>query len=139
MTILPVLHSRAILWRGLELLIATLALVGAAAMQLWICGVLAIPVALVAWRWRPWWVWGMSADAVLAAAARSAGMVRARYEPRADARSAVVGGATRLRCLRLAGLVTIVVAEGQLTPKVKLWRNVFRKSVQNHTRRVASA
>ena len=139
MTILPLLHLRAVLWRGPELLIATLALVGAMATQAWVLAGFALPVAIVAWQWRPWWIWGMRADAVFAAASRSAGMVRARYEPQADARAAVVGGATKVRCVGIAGIATLVVTTGQPTPKVNLWRNVFRKAVQNHLWRVASS
>ena len=139
MTILPLLHSRAVLWRGPELLIATLALVGAMAAQAWVLVGLAIPVAVVAWKWRPWCVWGMATDAVFAASSRAAGMVRARYEPHAGPRAAVVGGATHVRCVGIARVATVVVATGRLTPKIKLWRNVFRKSVQNHVWRVASS
>lgn len=139
MTILPLLHSRAVLWRGPELLIATLALVGAIATQAWGLAALVVPVAVVALRWRPWWVWGMTADAVVAASARSAGMVRARYEPQAHPHAALVGGAAQVRCVGVAGVATVVVATGSLSPKVKLWRNLFRKSVQNHVWRVASS
>ncbi len=139
MTILPLMHSRAVLWRGPELLIATLALVGAMAPQAWMLASFAIPIAAVAWWLRPWLVWGMRADAVFAAAARSAAMVRARYEPRAEPRAALVGGAAHVTCVGVAGVVTVVVTTGRLTPKVKLWRNLFRKSVQNHVWRVASS
>lgn len=139
MTILPLLHSRTVLWRGPELLIATLALVGAMATQAWVLAALAIPVAVVAWRWRPWWVWGMRADAVRSVAARSAGMVRARYEPLAHPQVTLVGGAAHVRCVDVARVATMVVASGRLTPKVKVWRNLFRKSVQNHVWRVASS
>ena len=139
MTILPLTHSRAILWRGPELLIATLALVGAMAIHVWWLAGLSLPVVAVALTWRPWVAWGMNADAVVAAAGRSATMVRARYEPYEDARGALVAGVAHVRCTRLAGPVTVVVTSGTVTPKVKLWRNVFRKSVQNHVWRVASS
>lgn len=146
LTLLPVLHRRAALWYGREALAATLALCGAAA-TVWPVAVASVAVVLGIALWvGPWLVWGASADAVASGAKVAAGMVRARWEPHGAAgepeqatpmRQVLVGGAATLRILRLLPGVTLLVLTGKRTPKVKLWRNVFRKQVQNHTWRVA--
>lgn len=137
-TVLPFAHRRAALIYGREALVATLALIAAAATQWWPAVVLVLVAVGVAWFLGPWLALGIGPDAVVTAAERAAGMVRARWEPDASgARKVRIGGAATVRVLRVLPRVCLVVLTGRRTPKVRLWRNVFRKNVQNNTLRVA--
>ena len=146
LTILPLAHGRASLWYGREALAATLALCGAAA-TVWLLALVTIPLVLaVAFLLGPWIAWVIRADAVVSGAKVAAGMVRARWEPHVSAeeshenpplRKVLLGGAATVRIVPLLPGVTLLLLAGKRTPKVKLWRNVFRKQVQNHTWRVA--
>jgi hypothetical protein len=137
LTILPVIHGRAALWYGREGLAATLALAGALA-TVWPLAVVTLPVVLlIALFVGPWIAWGARADAVASGAGVAAGMVRARFEPQDSPRTVLIGGAATLRIVPLLPGVTLMLLTGKRTPKVKLWRNVFRKQVQNHVWRVA--
>lgn len=145
LTLLPLLHGRAVLWYGREALLATLALVAGLALSLWATpaavigaaaggAVLVVGVAVLA---GPWLVFGASADAVASGARRAASMVRARYEADEPGRRVRIGGAATLRIVPLLPWCAVVILTGRRTPKVRLWRNVFRKQVQNHHWRVA--
>jgi hypothetical protein len=155
-TVLPLIHGRAALWFGRQAFATTLSLIAAIATQWWPAVFLLVAAIVVAVVWGPWIAWGVSADAVAGAAKRSAEMVRARFEPAgvspgaepggvepggvepgdAGAFRALVGGAATVRVFGLVSGVTVVVLTGRRTPKVKLWRNLFRKQILNHSWRV---
>ena len=137
-TLPPMLHRRALVWRGTEMMLATIALLAAVVTQWW-PGVVVIPVILViAFLLGPWVVWGVGADRTLTLAKRAASMVRVRFEPDPqDARRVRVGNAVTLRAFAMGPRITLLILTGTRTPKVKLWRNVFRKQAANVDLRVS--
>lgn len=137
-TLPPALRRRAIVWRGAETMVATLALLAAVATQWWPAVGIVLAAFAVAQVWAPWLVWGVPAAECLVLARRSASMVRARCEPvPGHPRRLRIGDAATLRALALGPRVTLLVLTGTRTPKVRLWRNVLRKQAANQSVRVA--
>lgn len=75
---------------------------------------------------------------MLALAKRAASMVRVRFEPDPHSTRRVrVGDAVTLQAFALGSRMTLLTLTGTRTPKVKLWRNVFRKQATNVNLRVS--
>lgn len=132
-TLPAIIYRRALVWHGTEMMLATIALLGAFVPIWWPLAVaLAIVTLAVALTAGPWMMWGVSADQAVALAKRASSMVRVRFEPDAnEARRVRVGDAATLRARKLGPRITLLTLTGKRTPKVKLWRKVFRKQAEN--------
>lgn len=121
------------------MMLATIALSGAFVAFWWpVALVMTVIILVVAFTLGPWVVWGVSADQAVMLAKRGASMVRARFTTDEHfPRRARVGDAATLRAVRLAPRITLLTLTGRRTPKVKLWRNVFRKQAANVDLRVS--
>lgn len=137
-TLPPMLHRRALVWRGTEMMLATIALIGAIATQWWLVAAVIPLIVAIAFLLGPWVIWGVGADQTIALAKRGASMVRVRFEPDPqNARRVRIGDAVALRAFGMGSRVTLLIFTGTRTPKVKLWRNVFRKQAANVDLRVS--
>src|SRR5690554_2384389 len=118
-TLPPLLHRRALVWHGTEMMLATIALSGALATQWWPVAAAIPAIVAVAFLLGPWVVWGVDADKTIALAKRGASMVRVRFEPDPkDPRRVRVGDAVALRAYSVGSRITVLTLTGTRTPKV---------------------
>lgn len=131
LVILPLAKRRPVLLRGREAFVfaVTTTVFATSFASWWFAVPLGAVVAAVLWWRRPWVAFGIPVQGIQDAAVHAGKLLRWRVVPTGDATLAIgATGVVRLR--RLIGVW--VQFEAKRTPRLALFQNVLRKSVENY-------